>query len=75
MVTMNISLDKKLKQFADTVVGRGLYASHSEYVRDMLRRDRAVLLVDELLLAGLRSPRLSQKSTDTFLRKMKKGML
>lgn len=72
---MNISLDKDLKKFADDVVRRGLFASHSEYVRDMLRRDRAVAEIDALLIAGIQSPVLSSKANKNFLRKLKKRSL
>jgi antitoxin ParD1/3/4 len=48
MTTMNVSLPESLKAFVDEQVeGRG-YASSSEYVRDLIRReqDRERLLLE-----------------------------
>lgn len=39
MATMNISLPEALKSVVDTQVGSGQYASASDYVRDLIRRD------------------------------------
>lgn len=39
MATMNISLPDALKLVVDAQVGSGQYASASDYVRDLIRRD------------------------------------
>lgn len=39
MATMNISLPDALKSVVDAQVGSGQYASASDYVRDLIRRD------------------------------------
>ena len=40
MAQMNISLPDKLKAWADARVAEGRYSSASDYVRDLMRRDR-----------------------------------
>ncbi len=40
MATMNISLPETLKKFVDEQVDRAGYGSSSEYVRELIRRDR-----------------------------------
>ena len=40
MTTMNVSLPDELKDFVDDRVDQSGYGSTSEYVRDLIRRDR-----------------------------------
>jgi len=40
MTTMTISLPEQMKRWIDTQVDAGGYASASDYVRDLVRRDR-----------------------------------
>lgn len=40
MSTMNVSLPNELKSYVDEQVGDGGYGSTSEYVRNLIRRDR-----------------------------------
>jgi putative addiction module CopG family antidote len=40
MSTMNVSLPEELKSYVDEQVGGGGYGSTSEYVRDLIRRDK-----------------------------------
>ena len=40
MPQLNISVPEGLKDWADTRVAEGSYASASDYVRDLMRRDR-----------------------------------
>ncbi|ANL32024.1 addiction module antidote protein (plasmid) [Rhizobium phaseoli] len=55
MSTMNISLPDNLKQFADQqVAGRG-YGTSSEYVRELIRRDKDRQHLRNLLLEGASS--------------------
>ena len=51
MTTMNISLPEQLKQHVDQRVANHAYGSSSEYIRELIRRDQA--LVAEQELAGL----------------------
>lgn len=52
---MNISLPPTLKDFVDHQVQRGEYASSSEYVRELIRRDQQRSELRDLLLAGVTS--------------------
>lgn len=52
MTTMNISLPQELKTFVDSQVAEGDYTSSSEYVRDILRREKDRQRVRKLILDG-----------------------
>ncbi len=52
MSTMNISLPDALKAFVDEQVGEGAYGTSSEYVRELIRKDKDRLQLRGLLLAG-----------------------
>jgi antitoxin ParD1/3/4 len=56
---MNISLPESLKSFVDQRVSEGGYSTHSEYVRDLVRKDEldaAHARLRLLLTEGLASP-------------------
>ncbi len=55
MTTMNVSLPDELKDFVDERVDRSGYGSTSEYVRDLIRRDRERQQLRELIVEGLGS--------------------
>ena len=55
MSTMNISLPDTLKAFVDEQVSRRGYGTSSEYVRELIRKDRDRLQLRGLLLAGAAS--------------------
>ncbi|MEQ1494912.1 MAG: type II toxin-antitoxin system ParD family antitoxin [Novosphingobium sp.] len=40
MAQMNVSLPDTLKNWAETRVSEGMYSSASDYVRDLMRRDK-----------------------------------
>ncbi len=40
MAQMNISLPDKLKSYVESRVAEGSYASSSDYIRDLVRRDQ-----------------------------------
>lgn len=52
MTTMNISLPQELRTFVDSQVAEGDYTSSSEYVRDILRREKDRQRVRKLILDG-----------------------
>ena len=52
MSTMNISLPEALRAFVDDQVSRRDYASSSEYVRELIRRDQDRERLRALLLEG-----------------------
>ena len=53
---MNISLPDSLKTFVDDQVSARGYASSSEYVRELILRDRGRHRLRGLLLEGVESP-------------------
>ena len=55
MSTMNISLPEALKNFVDAQVSGGAYGTSSEYVRELIRRDRDRRQLRGLLLDGAAS--------------------
>lgn len=55
MSTMNISLPEALKSFVYAQVSQGGYGTSSEYVRELIRKDRDRLHLRGLLLAGAAS--------------------
>lgn len=55
MSTMNVSLPNELKSYVDEQVGDGGYGSTSEYVRDLIRRDRDRQHLRRVLLHGAAS--------------------
>lgn len=56
MSTMNISLPEALKSFVDEQVTRRSYGSSSEYIRELIRKDRDCQRLRMLLLEGAASP-------------------
>ena len=56
MSTMNISLPESLRTFVEDQVGARGYGSASEYVRELIRRERDRQNLRELLLEGAASP-------------------
>jgi antitoxin ParD1/3/4 len=54
--TMNVSLPDELKSFVDERVGHGGFGSTSEYVRELIRRDRDRERLRRILIDGAASP-------------------
>jgi antitoxin ParD1/3/4 len=55
MTTMNMSLPDELKSYVDEQVGDGGFGSTSEYVRDLIRRDKDRQQLRRALLDGASS--------------------
>lgn len=66
MTTMNISLPDSLKSFVDDQVGARGYGSSSEYVRELIRKDRDRQRLRDLLLEGAESPSAIAVDEDYF---------
>lgn len=66
MSTMNISLPEGLKAFVDGEVFDGCYATSSEYIRELLRRERDRKTVRALLDEGSASPLTEPMSEADF---------
>ena len=56
MSTMNISLPESLKDFVDKQVADRGYGTSSEYVRELIRRDKDRQKLRRLLFEGASSP-------------------
>lgn len=56
MGTMNVSLPDSLKGFVEEQVVQRGYSTSSEYVRELIRADRARTRLRELLIEGGTSP-------------------
>lgn len=56
MSTMNVSLPGNLKGYVDERVDTDEFSSASEYVRDLIRRDRDRQRLQSLVLVGAASP-------------------
>ncbi len=57
--TMNVAISPELKAHIDREIAAGRYASSSEYVRDLIRKDQqrsAEQRLAELVREGLESP-------------------
>ena len=55
MSTMNISLPEGLKDYVDSQVAGRNFSTSSEYVRELIRRDRDRQRLRDLLLEGASS--------------------
>ncbi len=71
MATMNISLPDELKQFVDQQVAEHAYGSSSEYLRELIRKQRDVEKLRGLLLDGANSGPATAMEPD-FFDKMRK---
>lgn len=70
MTTMNISLPEALKDFVDDQVKRG-YGTSSEYVRELIRKDRDRVRLRSLLLSGAAS-KASAPAGRTYFRSLRR---
>jgi antitoxin ParD1/3/4 len=73
MATMNISLTDDLKAFVDQQVAEHAYASTSEYLRDLIRKQRDIEKLRGLLLEGFNSGPAETVTPETF-RKMREEL-
>lgn len=68
MATMNISLPDELKQFIDAQVSEHGYGSSSEYLRELIRKQRDAERLRSMLLEGANSGPGEPVTPDTFRR-------
>ena len=66
MATMNISLPDALKQFVDAQVAEHAYGSASEYLRELIRKQRDVEKLRQMLLDGANSGPATPMEPDFF---------
>ena len=55
MATMNISLPDDLKTFVDAQVAEHAYGSTSEYLRELIRKQRDIEKLRSMMLEGFNS--------------------
>lgn len=53
MATMNVSLPDPLRDYVQSRIDSGQYASVSDYVRDLIRRDQTIVADEERWLKDL----------------------
>ncbi|MDD3800487.1 MAG: type II toxin-antitoxin system ParD family antitoxin [Novosphingobium sp.] len=53
MATMNVSLPDPMRDYVQSRIDSGQYASVSDYVRDLIRRDQSVVVDEEQWLKEL----------------------
>ena len=74
MATMNISLPDPLRDWVQEQIQDGNYSSSSDYVRDLIRRDRESreqqTILQEAIMEGLKSG-ISQRSMEDLLEEAK----
>lgn len=67
MATMNVSLPDPMRDYVQNRIDSGQYASVSDYVRDLIRRDQSAIMDEERWLKDL------DASIDESLQEMKAG--
>ena len=55
MATMNVSLPDALKEFVESQVGEGGYGTSSEFIRELIRRERLRSLLRGRVVDGMTS--------------------
>ncbi|MDE2257185.1 MAG: type II toxin-antitoxin system ParD family antitoxin [Xanthomonadaceae bacterium] len=68
MATMNISLPDELKEFVDAQVSEHGFGTTSEYLRDLIRKQRDVAKLRALLMEGAESEPVGEFDADYFAR-------
>ena len=68
MSTMNISLPDELKTFVDHRIQSEGYGSSSEYMRELIRRDRDRVQFRQYLLDGIHSKPVGKMDAGYFER-------
>ncbi len=63
---MNISLPEELKVFVDQRLQSEAYGTSSEYIRELIRRDRDRVQFRDYLLEGVRSKTAGQMDKSYF---------
>ena len=74
MATMNISLPDPMRHWIQTQIEGGQYASSSDYVRDLIRKDQErrekVQALQDAITKGLESGVPKEFDVETFKRRM-----
>lgn len=66
MATMNVSVPDTLKSFVETQVETEGYGTSSEYIRELIRKDRQRAHLRSLIMVGFESETVSAVVDDAF---------
>jgi len=66
MTTMNISLPEGLKEYVDQQVVQRGFGTSSEYVRELIRKDRDRQQLRAMILEGAESPIVGEADSKYF---------
>ena len=76
MATMNVSLPDAMKEWVERQTDNGRYSNASDYVRDLIRKDRerkdAVDALQAAITAGIESGEPQPFDADAFKLRMRK---
>lgn len=73
MATMNVSLPDLMREWVESQIEQGEYASSSDYIRDLIRQDqRRQKLLKAALNEGLNSGRSPRNAEDILQETRKK---
>lgn len=72
MSTMNISLPDELRTFVDSQVSDGDYVSSSEYMRELLRKEKDRVRLRRMLLDGFESELSEEPMDSRYFDKLRK---
>jgi antitoxin ParD1/3/4 len=77
MATLNISMPDQMKAWVESKATGGSYASASDYVRDLVRKDqertKAIAELNTLIEEGLASGVAEDFNMETFLAEKRRG--
>lgn len=71
MSTMNISLPEELRSFVDSQVSDGDYVSSSEYMRELLRKEKDRVRLRGLILEGMTSELIDEPMDARYFDKLR----
>lgn len=75
MATMNISLPDQMKSWVDSQTGGDEYGNASDYIRDLIRRDKrrkeAMTALQAAIAEGIQSGEAKPFDADAFLLRMR----
>lgn len=78
MATMNISLPDPMREWVESRSHQGAYANHSDYVRDLIRRDQLQVqklkAMQEAITKGLESGEATAFDNDLFKKRMQENL-
>lgn len=73
MSTMNISLPESMRNWVDERLKTGLYANNSDYIRDLIRKDRLqtekLTAMQQAITAGVESTEAGKLNMQTIKQK------